>query len=255
MLGIQRFFLNNPLRNYNYVIRNPQGAALIIDPTQADLTIHYVERQGLTPDAIWITHEDQDHIGGAVEVSAYFNVPIFAPKAFSHLLKGAAGFSESDILSFAGARFTTKHLPGHTPHHHVFYCRAQKLLISGDMLFNYGIGKVRHAQHENMYKSIRWLAGLPDDTTFLTAHDYDLIGLRFALSLQPDNEELNTKLSQLEPLKPEQRPLSTIGEQRKLCPYFQLDNAAIIRALQKKGMPVDTPFAVFKSIRLLRDEF
>lgn len=255
MLRIARFFLGNSLRNYNYFLVGANQRALIIDPTEADKTLQFVRQEGLKPEAIWITHEDYDHIGGADQVSEALNLPVLAPAAFSHLLKNARGISESDQLSFAGHTFTVKHLQGHTPHHHVYHCAGQKLLISGDMLFNYGIGKVRHGQHKPMYESIQWLAALPGDTVFLTAHDYDLVGLRFALSLEPGNQALQEKLAQAESLSAEQRPLLTLGEQRQFSPYFLLDKPEILQALQQKGMPCDTPFAVFKSIRLLRDKF
>ncbi|MDO6572171.1 MULTISPECIES: MBL fold metallo-hydrolase [unclassified Gilvimarinus] len=255
MLRIARFFLDNPLRNYNYFLLDEHNRALIIDPTDAALTLEYLKNQNLTAEAIWITHEDLDHIGGADEVSAQLNIPLWAPKAFSHLMQSAQSFNGSDTLHFAGQSFSIKHLQGHTPHHHVFYSAEQNLLISGDMLFNYGIGKVRQGQHQKMYESIQWLAELPGETVYLTAHDYDLIGLRFALSLQPHKTELHDKLAHLESLTPEQRPLLNIAEQRQHSPYFLLDNPEIHQALKQKGMPCDTPFAVFKSIRLLRDEF
>lgn len=143
MLRIARFFLGNSLRNYNYFLVGDNRQALIIDPTEAEKTLQFVRQQGLKPEAVWITHEDYDHTGGADQVSAQLKLPVLAPKAFAHLLKKATGIGEGDRLDFAGHSFCVKHLPGHTPHHHVYYCAEQALLISGDMLFNYGSGKVR----------------------------------------------------------------------------------------------------------------
>lgn len=255
MLEIQRFFLYNTLANYNYFLVSPSGQALIIDPTDASLTIKYMEEQQLLPEAIWVTHEDLDHIGGVDKVAQHYNIPVYAPASFSHLLEGAQGISEQQSLKFAGKAFTAHTLKGHTPHHMVFYCDSDKLLISGDMLFNYGIGKVRHGQYNAMYESIEWLAKLDNEVTYLTAHDYDVIGLEFALSLEPEHSTLNETLSARRELTALERPLCTIGEQRCLNPYFRLEAPGIINALRERGMPTANRREVFTSIRKLRDQF
>jgi len=63
--------------------------------------------------------------------------------------------------------------PGHTPGHIVFFDRAGRLLVSGDVIFNGGVGRSDFPQgsHDDLIASIiHKLLPLGDDVTFLPGH-------------------------------------------------------------------------------------
>jgi glyoxylase-like metal-dependent hydrolase (beta-lactamase superfamily II) len=63
--------------------------------------------------------------------------------------------------------------PGHTPGHIVFFDRAGRLLISGDVIFNGGVGRTDFPQgsHSDLIDAIKTkLLPLGDDVTFVPGH-------------------------------------------------------------------------------------
>jgi len=255
MLTIKRFYLHNRLRNYNYCLVDANNQALIIDPTDADLSIRFCLEHNLTPTQIWITHEDLDHYLGANQTSQHFNIPIFCPQKMSDLFHQANGYQHGDTLDFNGFKFNITHVPGHTPLHHVFLEQDQRWLISGDIIFNYGMGRVRQAQYPSMFKAINWIKSINDNCIFLNAHDYDLDNLAFAKTLQPKNIKIDQLIKNIIALKEIDRPLSTIGEQKQCNPFFNTAQSSIIEAVSQQSLPYSSELDVFTSLRKWRDTF
>jgi len=255
MLKSMRFYLHNQLRNYNYCLVNENREALIIDPTDAELSIRFCIENHLHPTQIWITHEDLDHYLGANQTSKHFNIPIHCPSPMTHLFDNAQGFNDSDSLVFDQTTFNIKHVPGHTPFHHVFLDSDQSWLISGDILFNYGMGRVRQDQYNSMFNVIGWIKSINDDCVFLNAHDYDLTNLKFAQALEPNNLHIHKVIDDIKGKSEPDRPLSTIGQQKRLNPFLNTHRDAIIKAIRKQSMPCSNELDVFTSLRKWRDTF
>ena len=255
MLTIKRFYLHNRLRNYNYCLVNKQNQALIIDPTDADLSIRFCLEHNLTPTQIWITHEDLDHYLGANQTSQRFNIPIFCPEKMTPLFHQATGYQHGDCIEFSDIKFNIVHLPGHTPLHHVFLEHDQRWLISGDIIFNYGMGRVRQDQYRSMFEAIKWIKNINEECVFLNAHDYDLANLAFALTLQPNNKSLTQLIENIENLSEIDRPLTTLGEQKQYNPFFNTAHSAIIEAVKQQSLPFESEIDVFCSLRKWRDTF
>ncbi|BCE02068.1 hydroxyacylglutathione hydrolase C-terminal domain-containing protein [Marinicellulosiphila megalodicopiae] len=255
MLIIKRFYLHNSLRNYNYCLVNENNQAIVIDPTDAQQSIRFCIDNQIIPSQIWITHEDLDHFAGADAVSEHFNIPIHCPAGMKTLFKQAIGFNQDDVLSFNQYIFSIKHLPGHTPLHHVFLESNHNWLISGDIVFNYGMGRVRANHYKSMFDAIQWLKTIKDDCKFLNAHDYDLTNLSFAQTLQPNNKIIKQTIETLNQFSESNRPMSTIGAQKQLNPFFNTDQRAIIDAVSKQSMPYNSELDVFTSLRKWRDHF
>ena len=63
--------------------------------------------------------------------------------------------------------------PGHTPGHIVFFDRIGRLLVSGDLIFNGGVGRTDFPQgsHSDLINAINTkLLPLGDDVTFVPGH-------------------------------------------------------------------------------------
>ena len=255
MLTIKRFYLHNRLRNYNYCLVDEHNQALIIDPTDADFSIRFCLEHNLTPTQIWITHEDLDHYVGANQTSRHFNIPIHCPLKMTSLFHQATGYKQGDFLEFNGFKFNIKHVPGHTPLHHVFLEQDQRWLICGDIVFNYGMGKVRQDQYSSMFDAILWLKNIKDDCVFLNAHDYDLDNLFFAKTLQPNNIEFDLLINNIKQLDEIDRPLTTIGQQKQFNPFFNTAHSTIIAAVSQQSLPSKSELDVFTSLRKWRDTF
>lgn len=151
-----------------------------------------VEKSGLKPEAIVLTHAHSDHIAGIREVlvkfpgtpiwiateerqwlgdpelnlSAYLGIGVTAPEA-SRLL------NEGDVLELGETRWRVLHTPGHSPGGLSFVCDEHSVAIVGDALFAGSIGRTDFpgSSHEQLLESIRTkLYTLPDAMRVLPGH-------------------------------------------------------------------------------------
>ena len=136
---------------------------LIIDPgLEPDEILAHLDREGLTPAAILITHGHSDHIAGnRVLKGRYPDCPIVVshgdaakltdPKlnlsaAFgAHLVSppGDVLLGEGDVYSAAGFELLVREIPGHSSGHVVFIVQGAKpaIVFGGDVLFAGSIGR------------------------------------------------------------------------------------------------------------------
>jgi len=186
-----------PIRQNCTILWDERNHAIVVDPG-GDVDDLLQELNGLTVDAILLTHGHLDHAGGANELRARLTevqgqpVPVLGPDrrdAFllSTIEKQAAHFGLSGMVSVVPDRFLedgeklrllehdieVRHLPGHTPGHVVFIDHASGRAIVGDTLFRRTVGRTDFAygDSEALIAGIRQqLLSLPDETVVLCGH-------------------------------------------------------------------------------------
>ena len=141
-----------------------------------------------------VTHYHQDHVGGSIfgmDIEGLARLMARSPckvHVNEHEADGLVqitGISESDMVRHQGGdvielganRVRLLHTPGHTPGSQCFQVEevgAAHKLVSGDTLFLGSCGRVDlpGSDPEDMFKSLRQLAGLPDDTILFPGHHY-----------------------------------------------------------------------------------
>ncbi|MDR7341813.1 glyoxylase-like metal-dependent hydrolase (beta-lactamase superfamily II) [Pantoea alhagi] len=167
--------------------------AALVDPGgDAELIKQQVDAQKVTVSAILLTHGHLDHVGAAAELAAYYGVSIIGPQkqdAFwlealptQSQMFGLAEcapltpdrwLEEGETVTVGKATLEVLHCPGHTPGHIVFFHREGRLLISGDVIFNGGVGRTDFPQgsHQALIDAIKnKLLPLGDDITFIPGH-------------------------------------------------------------------------------------
>lgn len=199
-------FFDEATFTVTYVVRDPRSKACAIldsvldyDPasgrtahTAADAVIAYVQAEGL--EVVWQleTHAHADHLSAAPYLQAelggrlaiggkivrvqdtfgkLFNVgPDFARdgRQFDHL------FQDGERFSVGGLAAMALHVPGHTP-----ACMAYVFgdaIFVGDTLFMPDYGTARcdfpGGDAATLYRSIRRLLSLPEETRVFLCHDY-----------------------------------------------------------------------------------
>ncbi|MGN6305456.1 MAG: MBL fold metallo-hydrolase [Mesorhizobium sp.] len=166
---------------------------VVVDPGgDVERILAALKDNGITAEAIWITHGHIDHAGGAMELKEALGVDIVGPhKADKFLLDnletqasryGMAGvrncvpdrfLSEGETVSFGDHAFEVLHCPGHAPGHVVFYNRAAGFAHVGDVLFHGSVGRtdLPGGDHAALMASIKEkLLPLGDDIGFLCGH-------------------------------------------------------------------------------------
>ena len=99
-------------------------------------------------------------------VSALLNDPKSYEQNFSTL-------ADNDQLAVGNTVFRVIHSPGHTPGSMCLYCEKEKILFTGDVLFNGGIGRTdfKHGSFSDMRLSLQRLLSLPDNVIFYPGHN------------------------------------------------------------------------------------
>jgi glyoxylase-like metal-dependent hydrolase (beta-lactamase superfamily II) len=159
-------------RNLGYLVGDRAARlAAAVDPAFSPaMFLERAEVQGLRITHILNTHGHLDHTNGNAELKRRTGARIAAhPRAGPDL-----PLADGDTLAIGSIAIRALHAPGHTDDHLVFFLPAQKVAITGDLLF---VGKVggtsTDAEARAEYESLRrLLRELPPDATVWPGHDY-----------------------------------------------------------------------------------
>ena len=196
MVHIEKFVFS-PFQENTYVLYEPQGECIIVDPgcyfrEEQEAFRGFIERQELNPVRLLNTHCHLDHVFGNAWVHREWQLlPEYhalekqnlALAPMSAQLYGVANFEpspeaklllrEGTSFDIAGASFDIIWMPGHAPGHLAFYCESQALLVSGDVIFREGIGRtdLPGGDHEQLFETIRnEVFTLPEETIIYSGH-------------------------------------------------------------------------------------
>ncbi len=189
--------------NYAYLLickKTLQGA--LVDPSEAAPVISEIERQEVKLTTILNTHHHWDHVGGNKELKArYSDLIIYGNESDRGRIPEQTEFLKyGDEVNFGEQRGTFLHNPGHTSGA-VTYVFG-KTAFTGDTLFAAGCGRLFEGTPAQMYDSLNvQISGLADDTELYFGHEYTEANLRFALSVESGNAEIQHKLETVSALR------------------------------------------------------
>jgi len=195
MLHIQSFVFN-PFSENTYVVYNESKEAFLIDPgnfseEETKVLNNFVAEKELNIQNILLTHAHIDHVLGLQTAFDQYQVSVLMHELDQEILdrnpmdanrfgfffkpfQGEISYlKEDEILKLGMDELKIIHVPGHSPGHLAFYNDAQKLMISGDVLFEGSIGRtdLYKGDHEQLISSIREkLFVLPDETQVYNGH-------------------------------------------------------------------------------------
>ena len=191
-----RHFCFNPIEENSYLVWSKDGKAVIIDPgfsadEEKAKMFDTISSEGLTVEAILLTHGHFDHVLGLEQCVKAFNAPVYMHQDDLPVLRGSSamagrmgiradlpdvqtnGLEDGQTLDLAGERWEVITTPGHSPGSVCFHIPAQKLLFSGDTLFRGTIGRsdLPFGDYDKEIVSImEKIMGLDSDTDVLPGH-------------------------------------------------------------------------------------
>lgn len=197
-------------QNCSVIICEETNKAAIVDPGgEVDRIKAHLEKLGVIPEKILITHAHIDHAGGTHDLSEALDLPIEGPHTedqfwIDKLSDQSRMFQfpeakefvptrwlkHNDEVTVGNVKLEVRFCPGHTPGHVVFINHQHKLCWVGDVLFKGSIGRTDfpRGDHATLINSIKEnLLSLEDDYRFISGHG----------------------------------PVSSIGEERNTNPYIQ----------------------------------
>lgn len=180
-------------QNCSLLVDEKTGRAAVVDPGgDLERIEQEIAKRGVTLEKVLLTHGHVDHCAGAKTLADKYGVPIEGPhkdeQFWLDLLPTQSerfGFPASqafdpdrwlddgDTVTVGDETFEVYHTPGHTPGHVVFFNRANRFALVGDVLFAGSIGRTDfpRGNHEQLLRSIREkLFPLGDDVTFVPGH-------------------------------------------------------------------------------------
>lgn len=180
-------------QNCSILVCEQTGRAALVDPGgDVPRLRDALQQLGVTLEKVFLTHAHLDHCAAADDIRKEFGVPIEGPhiddKFWLDQLGEATrrmGFppadpfvpdrwlNDGDTVSFGNETLEVVHCPGHTPGHVVFFHRADRLALVGDVLFQGSIGRTDfpRGDYDTLIHSIRHkLWPLGDDVTFIPGH-------------------------------------------------------------------------------------
>lgn len=151
-----------PLGTNCYII-SKNREALIFDPSgEAEKIVQYIEDNNLKPLAILLTHAHFDHIGALDTIRKKYNLDVYLHEAEADWLKdpdlnrsgihfpehlhiktaGPEHYAKEGKLEIGTFKCEIKHTPGHSPGSVTYIFHNEQFIVSGDVLFRLGVGRV-----------------------------------------------------------------------------------------------------------------
>ncbi len=246
--------------NYIFVLHDAvRQVAAVVDPAEARPVLECLSRLDASLVAILNTHHHGDHVGGNAELMRHFpQATVYGGELDRGRIPGQQYFlKEGDRVSFGDRTAEVLFVPGHTRAHIAYYFpplsdQEPGDLFCGDTLFAGGCGRLFEGSPEQMVRSLSQLRALPDNTRVWCAHEYTLNNLKFALTIEGYNPDLQARFAEVQAAR--QRSEATVptllGTEKQTNPFLRWDVPALQQSVQSQDA-----VEAFARLRRLKDQF
>jgi hydroxyacylglutathione hydrolase len=239
--------------NYAYLIWDGSGLCTVVDPSEPEPVRRALAEHGLKLTHILNTHHHLDHCGGNLALKEQFSAQVVGPGKDRERIPGIdVGVGQEAPWNFGAHTVRVLEIPAHTRSHVAFVFDG--FVFTGDTLFAMGCGRLFEGTPAMMWASLSKLMLLPDTTKIYCGHEYTLSNGRFALTMEPENVDLQVRMREIQKLRDSNQPTipSTMGLEKKTNPFLRPHSLEIRAKLNMKD--ADT-IAVFGKIRKRKDNF
>lgn len=190
-------FVFSPFQENTYVVFDETKEAVVIDAgafyqDEKDALQDFIDSNQLKLVRVLNTHLHIDHQFGNKFLFDTYGIGPEAHQAdefwLEKIYKGASFYGlpieedaqpiasyldENQTVKFGNTELEIFHVPGHSPGHIAFYNKAERILLSGDVLFTGSVGRtdLEGGDHATLIRSItEKLLPLPDETIVYSGH-------------------------------------------------------------------------------------
>ena len=244
MKVLKVYLEESPLRNFNYIIYSEVNKnAIFVDPLDIDITMPIVKKLGLNPKYLINTHYHADH--------KHHNQKLLDEYSVTEIL-----LNDLEVFELSSSeKLQALYTPGHLDPHFIFkLIQDDKAfgVITGDVLFNCGIGNARQGDVNVLFETIdKVIMKLEDDLIVYPAHDYLVTNLKFAQTIEEKNEIRDNLLKEklaIDDKVTHHEVDHTIKDEKEINPFLRLEKYQdIFPGLSKKE--------IFINIRRQRDNW
>ena len=185
--------------NYSYLIIDEESnIACVVDPSEADPIIKYLEKTQIKLKFILNTHHHYDHVGGNQKLKEKYGASVIGYQGDKERIPGIDILVDDQEI-WIHKNFEAKiiHIPGHTLGHICFYFHKDEAVFTGDTLFSLGCGRIFEGTYDQMFNSLKKLKKLPKNTKVFCGHEYTLQNSKFCIAHDENNENLKNKINDI----------------------------------------------------------
>ena len=239
--------------NYGYLIKNPHATeGILVDPSDLKMCLKILELNDCKASHILLTHHHEDHIAAVQDLKNKFQSIVVGYENDNNIPQPDLKVKDEEIFDIHQNKFKVIHTPGHTLQHINYFMPDYNILFSGDTLFSIGCGRMFEGTPEVFWKSLSKIKQLPKETIIYCGHEYTLSNVKFALSIYPDNQDLQKYANWVKNQEKEHRPTlpTKLLDQLKCNPFLQCDH----EHFQKLYKSTDH-IEIFGQMRKAKDNF
>lgn len=242
--------------NYAFLLHDPaSGATAVFDVPEVAPIMAALAARGWRLSDIVITHHHDDHIQGVAELRAATGAKVWGAVADAHRLPPLDhGVAAGDRITIGGLTGAVIAVPGHTIGHVAYHIPAAGAVFTADSLMALGCGRLFEGSAAQMWDSLQKLAALPPETLVCSGHEYTAANARFALTIEPDNPALISRIEEITAARAEGLPTvpSILATELATNPFLRAAQPGIA---QRLGCDGHDAADVFARIRSLKDSF
>ena len=191
-MDVRMFTVGMIQENCFLIRRDGSDRALIVDPgDEAPKLLSAIEEMGLALDGILLTHTHFDHVGAVAPIAKATGAEVWVPELEKQVLADIDSYvpwpefgpfeswdaehtvSGGERLELAGLEIDVLFTPGHSPGHVTYSIPDERVVFSGDVLFQSSVGRtdLPGGDWPTLLESIRSLVeALPGETTVYPGH-------------------------------------------------------------------------------------
>lgn len=246
--------------NYIFLLHDEErNIAAVVDPAEAEPVLKKLEQLQAELVTIFNTHHHHDHVGGNKQLIQKFpQLTVYGGCEDKGRIPGQQVFlQQGSRVNFADRIGEVFFVPGHTRGHIAYYFHPSQPgetgdLFCGDTLFAGGCGRLFEGTPTQMVDSLSKLRSLPDNTRVWCAHEYTQKNLQFALTVDGDNTDLQSRYDEVKASRSRQEATvpSLLGVEKRTNPFLRWDQPTLQSAVNSRE-PVQT----FARLRGMKDTF
>lgn len=228
--------------NYVWLVHEPvSGETMAVDPAVAEPVLAEAQQRGWQITQIWNTHWHPDHTGGNAAIREATGCTITGPAAEAERIPTLDRLvSEGDTIALGSVTARVLDVPAHTAGHIAYHFAEDCAAFVGDTLFAMGCGRLFEGTAEQMFVNMRKLEVLGDETRIYCAHEYTMSNGRFALTVEPENAALVSRMAEVTAMRERGEPTvpTTIALERATNPFMRASSVAELaerRAAKDRG--------------------